>query len=60
MEHFPFSRFVIAAGLDGKLKPVVICRISPGWALLIHFVLDIVIFGAGAMIIAGKPTLFFS
>jgi uncharacterized protein len=87
-----FSRFVIVAGLDGKLKPITICWISAiifgiphfwgtpgsfsgvimtaflgwllaksvietkglGWALLIHFFLDVVIFGAGAMIIAGQ------
>lgn len=86
------SRFVIVAGLDGKLKPVVICWISAiifglahfsgtpggvsgvimsgtlgwflaksvvetrglGWAWFIHFLQDIVIFGAGAMIIAGQ------
>jgi uncharacterized protein len=87
-----FSRFVIVAGLDGKLKPDTICWISAiifglphffgtpsgifgvitsgflgwllaksvietkglGWALLIHFLQDLVIFGAGAMIIAGQ------
>lgn len=87
-----FSRFVIVAGLDGKLKPDAICWISAiifgvphffgtpsglfgvlmsgllgwllaksvietrglGWALLIHFLQDLVIFGAGAMIIAGQ------
>ena len=87
-----FSRFVIVAGLDGKLKPDTICWISAiifglphffgtpsgifgvitsgflgwvlaksvietkglGWALLIHFLQDVVIFGAGAMIIAGQ------
>lgn len=86
------SRFVIVAGLDGKLNPVTICWISGiifgaahlqgtpsglfgviasgtlgwllaksvietkglGWALLIHFLQDLVIFGAGAMIIAGQ------
>ncbi|MCW5910531.1 MAG: CPBP family intramembrane metalloprotease [Cyclobacteriaceae bacterium] len=87
-----FSRFVIVAGLDGKLKPVTICWISGvifgiphyffgtpsglfgvvmsgmlgwllaksvietrglGWALFIHFLQDVVIFGSGAMIIAG-------
>jgi membrane protease YdiL (CAAX protease family) len=87
-----FSRFVIVAGLAGKLKPDTICRISAiifglphffgtpsgifgvimsgflgwllaksvietkglGWALVIHFLQDLVIFGAGAMIIAGQ------
>ena len=87
-----FSRLVIVAGLDGKLKPDTICLISAiifgvphffgtpsglfgiiasgllgwflaksvietkslGWALLIHFLQDIVIFGSGAMIIAGN------
>jgi uncharacterized protein len=87
-----FTRFVIVAGLDGRLKPAIICWISAiifgiphfwgtpgsffgvimtailgwllarsvietkglGWAILIHFLLDIVIFGAGAMIIAGQ------
>lgn len=87
-----FSRFVIVAGLHGKLKPGVICYISAiifglphffgtpsgitgvimsgllgwflarsvietrgmGWAFLIHFLQDLVIFGAGAMIIAGN------
>lgn len=86
------SRFVIVAGLDGKLKPVAICWISAiifgaahfsgtpsgvsgvimsgtlgwflaksvietrglGWAWFIHFLQDFVIFGAGAMIIAGQ------
>lgn len=86
------SRFVIAAGLDGKLKPVVICWVSAiifgaahysgtpggvsgvimsgtlgwflaksvvetrglGWALFIHFLQDLVIFGAGATILAGQ------
>lgn len=87
-----FSRFVIVAGLAGKLKPNTICWISAiifglphflgtpsgvfgvivsgflgwllaksvletrglGWALLIHFLQDVVIFGSGAMIIAGR------
>lgn len=87
-----FSRFVIVAGLDGKLKPATICWISAvifgiphffgtpsglfgvvmsgllgwlmaksvietkgiGWAVFIHFLQDVVIFGAGAMIIAGQ------
>jgi membrane protease YdiL (CAAX protease family) len=86
------SRFVIVAGLFGKLRPATICWISAvifglphflgtpsglfgvimtgllgwllaksvietkslAWALLIHFFLDIVIFGAGAMIVAGS------
>jgi membrane protease YdiL (CAAX protease family) len=85
------SRFVIVAGLHGKLSPSVICWISAvifgvphffgtpsgifgvmmaglmgwilaksmietkalGWALFIHFFQDVVIFGGGAMIIAG-------
>ena len=85
------SRFVIVAGLFGKMRPTLICWISAvifgiphflgtpngvfgvlmsgllgwllaksvietkslGWALFIHFLQDIVIFGAGAMIVAG-------
>jgi membrane protease YdiL (CAAX protease family) len=84
------SRFVIVAGLHGRLSPPVICWISSvifgvphffgtpsgifgvmmaglmgwilaksmletkalGWALFIHFLQDVVIFGGGAMIIA--------
>jgi uncharacterized protein len=84
------SRFVIVAGLYGKMRPEIICWISAvifgiphfwgtpsglsgvvmsgllgwllaksvietrslGWALFIHFLQDLVIFGAGAMIIA--------
>jgi len=87
-----FSRFVIVAGLDGKLSPTTICWVSAslfglahisgtpsgvsgvlmsgllgfllarsvietrglGWALFIHFLQDVVIFGAGAMVLAGK------
>ena len=86
------SRFVIVAGLSGKIRPAVICWISAvtfgiphffgtpsglfgvvmsgllgwllaksvietkslGWALFIHFLQDLIIFGAGAMIIAGS------
>lgn len=86
-----FSRFVIVAGLTGKVNATSICWISAiifglphffgtpsgvfgvimsgmlgwllarsvvqtrglGWALLIHFLQDVVIFGAGAMILAG-------
>jgi membrane protease YdiL (CAAX protease family) len=86
------SRFVIVAGLFGKIRPAAICWVSAvifgiphfigtpgglfgvvmtgflgwllaksvietksiGWALFIHFLLDIVIFGAGAMIVAGS------
>ncbi len=86
------TRFVIVAGLHGKLKPGTICWISAaifgsghffgtpngvfgviasgflgwllaqsvvetralGWALFIHFLQDVVIFGAGAMILAGQ------
>lgn len=86
-----FTRFVIVAGLDGKLSRVAVCWISSlvfglphffgtpsgvigvitaglmgwllaksvletrsmGWALTIHFLQDVVIFGAGAMVIAG-------
>lgn len=87
------SRFVIVAGLEGKLEPVTICWVSGilfgaahffsgtpnglfgfimtgilggllaksvietrglGWALLIHFILDCIIFGAGAMVLAGQ------
>jgi membrane protease YdiL (CAAX protease family) len=92
-----FSRFVMIAGLDKKLKPVTICWISGivfgiphfffgtssgllgvimsgtlgwflaksvietkglGWALFIHFLQDVVIFGSGAMIIAGNHRAF--
>lgn len=88
-----FSRFVLVAGLDGKLRPGVICLISAGifgaahysfgtpgglfgaltsgalgwflaksvaetrgmgWALVVHFFQDVVIFGAGAMVLAGS------
>jgi membrane protease YdiL (CAAX protease family) len=87
-----FTRFVIVAGLNGKINPVAICWISAiifggphffgtpsgffgvlmagllgwflarsvidtkgmGWALFIHFLQDLVIFGAGAMVLAGK------
>jgi uncharacterized protein len=87
-----FARFVIVAGLDGKVNPAIICVISGlifgaphffgtpggffgvvvtsglgwvlaksvvetkglGWALAIHFLQDVVIFGAGSMIVAGK------
>jgi len=86
------SRFVIVAGLHGKLSSSAICWISSlifglghffgtpngvfgviasgllgwllaksvletkslGWALLIHFLQDVVIFGAGAMVLAGQ------
>jgi len=86
------SRFVIVAGLFGKIRPTVICWISAiifgiphflgtpsglsgvvmsgllgwllaksvietkslGWALFIHFLQDMAIFGAGAMIISGS------
>ena len=83
------SRFVVVAGLHGKLQPVSICWVSAvvfglphllasgiigvlssgllgwflaksvietkslGWALLIHFLLDVIVFAAGAMIVAG-------
>jgi membrane protease YdiL (CAAX protease family) len=87
-----FSRFVIVAGLNGKLSAGTICLVSAiifglphffgtpsgvsgvimagilggilaksvidtkglGWALGIHFLQDLVIFGAGALIIAGQ------
>jgi uncharacterized protein len=88
-----FSRFVIMAGLDGKVKPEIICLVSGiifgvphfffgtpsgvfgvlmsgllgwflaksvvetgglGWAMLIHFLQDVMIFGAGAMILASQ------
>lgn len=87
-----FARFVVVAGLSGRLKGETICIISAiifgvphffgtpsgffgviaagtlgfflaklvvgtrsmGWALVIHFLQDMVIFGAGAMIIAGQ------
>jgi uncharacterized protein len=46
---------VMMAGLMGWLlaKSVLETK-SLGWALLIHFVLDIIVFGAGAMILAGS------
>ena len=87
-----FTRFVIVAGLHGKLSPVAVCWVSAlvfglphffgtpsgitgvitaglmgwllaksvletrsmTWALLIHFLQDVVIFGGGAMVIAGQ------
>ena len=87
-----FTRFVIVAGLYGKLSPTAVCWISAlvfglphffgtpsgvfgvimaglmgwllarsviatksmAWALFIHFLQDVVIFGAGAMVIAGN------
>lgn len=87
-----FTRFVIVAGLHGKMPPVAICWISAlvfglphffgtpsgvfgvlaaglmgwllaksvvetrsmTWALVIHFLQDVVIFGGGAMVIAGE------
>jgi membrane protease YdiL (CAAX protease family) len=86
------SRFVIVAGLSGKVRPNIICWISAiifgiphffgtpsgffgvvmsgllgwllaksvietqslGWALFIHFLQDLMIFGSGAMVIAGS------
>ncbi len=86
------GRFVVVAGLSGKIRPGIICWISAvifgiphffgtpsgvfgvvmsgllgwllaksvietkslGWALLIHFLQDLMIFGAGGMIIAGS------
>lgn len=46
---------VVVSGLLGWLlaKSVVETQ-SMGWALLIHFVLDIIVFGSGAMILAGS------
>lgn len=46
---------VITTGILGGLlaKSVVDTR-SLGWALLIHFFLDVIIFGAGAMVLAGS------
>jgi membrane protease YdiL (CAAX protease family) len=87
-----FARFVVVAGLDGKINPASICMISGfifgvphffgtpggffgvivtsglgwvlaksvvqtkglGWALVIHFLQDVIIFGAGSMIVAGN------
>jgi membrane protease YdiL (CAAX protease family) len=87
-----FARFVIVAGLDGKINPATICVISGiifgvphffgtpggffgvivtsglgwilaksvvetkglGWAWVIHFLQDVIIFGAGSMIVAGN------
>jgi membrane protease YdiL (CAAX protease family) len=48
----PFG--VVASGVMGGLlaKSVIETR-SMGWALLIHFLQDVVIFGAGAMVLAG-------
>jgi membrane protease YdiL (CAAX protease family) len=86
------TRFVLVAGLDGKLSADAICWISSiifglghifgtpngvfgviasgalgwllaksvietkglGWALFIHFLQDVVIFGSGAMVLAGQ------
>jgi len=49
----PFG--VVASGVMGGLlaKSVIETR-SMGWALLIHFLQDVVIFGAGAMVLAGE------
>ena len=46
---------VIASGVLGWLlaKSVIETK-ALGWALFIHFLQDVVIFGAGAMIIAGQ------
>jgi len=87
-----FTRFVIVAGLNGRMSPVAVCwtssfvfglphffgtpsgvfgMIAAGlmgwllaksvletrgmtWALLIHFLQDMIIFGGGAMVIAGQ------
>lgn len=87
-----FTRFVIVAGLNGRMSPVAVCWISSlvfglphffgtpsgvfgviaaglmgwllaksvletrsmTWALLIHFLQDVIIFGGGAMVIAGQ------
>lgn len=89
-----FSRFVIVAGLSGKINPSSICWISAiifglphffgtpsgffgvimsgllgwflaksvletkglGWALFIHFLQDVVIFGAGALMLAAQDS----
>ena len=46
---------VVMSGLLGwLLAKSVIETQSLGWLLLIHFILDIVVFGAGAMILAGS------
>jgi len=46
---------VMVSGLLGwLLAKSVIETQSLGWALLIHFLLDIIVFGAGAMILAGS------
>lgn len=46
---------VMVSGLLGWLlgKSVIETQ-SLGWALLIHFLLDIIVFGAGAMVLAGS------
>ena len=46
---------IITSGFLGWLlaKSVIETK-GLGWALLIHFLQDVVIFGAGAMIIAGQ------
>ena len=48
---------VVMSGLMGWLlaKSVIETR-GLAWALLIHFLQDVVIFGAGAMIIAGNDS----
>ncbi len=45
---------MMSALLGWLLAKSVIETQSLGWALLIHFLLDIIVFGAGAMIIAGS------
>jgi membrane protease YdiL (CAAX protease family) len=40
--------------LGGLLAKSVLETRGLGWAIFIHFLQDIVIFGAGAMILAGK------
>lgn len=48
---------VISSGLLGwLLAKSVIKTKSLGWALLIHFLLDIIVFGAGAVVVAGTTT----
>lgn len=45
---------IVSSLLGWFLAKSVIETQSMGWALLIHFLLDIIVFGAGAMILAGS------
>ena len=46
---------IASGGLGWLLAKSVIETKGLGWALFIHFLQDVVIFGAGAMIVAGQP-----